>query len=246
MIVVLFAAFPQELKQIRKMIRSVSRERRLRCDVIPVQTGVGVQSAEVAFDCVFRNSRPDLVLSVGFGGALYEGAGIGDIVWSSKARLLDDVPGCEMDFKNVIPDSEIGRRLGQKLNEVVSAREGNIVTLAAMMPKAKIRKMIPGGLMHPVCDMETFYLARLSHQHRVPFLALRAISDDLDEDIPPELFGVTDENGLYRVARALGLLLAKPALIPASVKLGINAARASKSLGDAVGALVKVLSKQVG
>ncbi len=250
----LFAAFPQELKHIRKnrpsaqnpVNRPFPLERELHppCDVIAVQTGIGAANAETAFRHVLQERRPDIVLSAGFGGALYENAGIGDIVWSSRSFLIRGDRTREREHlpEDVVPDSALGRQIGDKLNERIAAREGGIVTLSEMMTKSKIKKMIPGDLPFPVCDMETFYFAKLSHQNRVPFLALRSITDRLDEDIPPELIAVTDKTGHYRFSQAFGLLLSKPTLIPVSIKLGRNAARASKNLGKAVDSLVEILS----
>jgi adenosylhomocysteine nucleosidase len=253
MIVAIFAAFPQELKHIRNRAATQNPggrpfpsqgKQHPACDIIAVQTGVGSKNTETAFLRVLRERRPDFVLSAGFGGALYEHAGIGDIVWSSHAFLLrgDKRKQYEHLVEDAIPDSDLGRRIGEKLRDRTTAREGSIVTLPDMMTKANIKNMISGDLPFPVCDMETFYLARLSHQNRVPFLALRSITDRLEEDVPPELLAVTDGTGRYRFSRAFGLLLAKPTLIPASVRLGRNAARASKSLGKAVDSLIEILS----
>jgi adenosylhomocysteine nucleosidase len=254
MIAALFAAFPQELKHIRKNHPSAQNadnrplplqgKQHPPCDIITVQTGIGAANAETAFRCVLQERRPDIVVSAGFGGALYEDAEIGDIVWAFSSFLIrvDRTPQLEHLPEDTVPESALGRRLREELCEKTAAREGSIVTLSGMMTKSKIKKMIPGDIPFPVCDMETFYLAKLSHQNRVPFLAVRAITDRLDEDIPPELLAVTDGTGRYRFSRALGLLLAKPQLIPASVKLGRNAARASKNLGKAVDSLVEILS----
>jgi adenosylhomocysteine nucleosidase len=253
MIVALFAAFPQELKHIRKN-RPSEQTSELRpfllqgkqhppCDVITVQTGVGAANAETAFRYVLQDCSPDIVLSVGFGGALYEDAEIGDIVWSFHSFLIrgDRIGQNEYLSEDDAPDSAFVRQIGEKLRERTAAKEGRIVTLSEMMPKSNIRKRIPDDLPFPVCDMETFYLARLSHQNRVPFLAVRSITDRQDEDIPPELLAVTDRTGQYHFLRAFGLLLAKPKLIPASIKLGRNAARASKNLGMAVDSLMEIL-----
>jgi len=254
MIVALFAAFPQELKHIHKNRSSVQNmdgeafpfqgKRHPSCEIVAIQTGMGAANIETAFWRVLKERRPDIVLSAGFGGALYEDAGIGDIVWSSRSLLIggDRTERLEHVREDAVPDSPFIRRIGEKLSEKTAAAEGIIVTLSEMMAKAKIRKLIPVSLPFPVCDMETYYLAKLSHQNRIPFIALRSITDRLGEDVPQGLHAVTDEKGQYRFLRALGLLLAKPKLVPASIKLGRNAARASKNLGKAVNSLAEILS----
>ncbi len=254
MIAVIFAAFPQELKHIFKNCLSAQDSEdppfplqgkpHPPCVIIAVQTGMGAANVETAFRRILQNRRPDIVLSVGFSGALYEDAGIGDIVWSSSSLLFrgGSMQKHEYSPEHTIADSDLGRRIGEKLSERIDAREGSIVTLTEMMTKSRIKKMIPGDLPFPVCDLETFYLAKLSYQNRMPFLAVRSITDRLNEEIPQELFAVTDRTGRYRFSRAITLLLAKPKLIPASIRLGRNAALASKNLGRAVDSLTEILS----
>ncbi len=254
MIAALFAAVPQELRHIHKYGPSAQSPEACpfplqgkpdpACYIITVQTGMGAANTEIAFRRVFQELRPDIVLSVGFGGALYENAEIGDIVWSSRALLMrgDRTPHHEHTAEDAVPGSDLGRQIGEKLRETTAAREGSIVTLPELMIKSKIKKMIPCDLPFPVCDMETFYLARLSHQNGVPFLAVRSITDRLDEDVPREFLAVTDGTGHYRFSRAVSLLLAKPKLIPAAIRLGKNASRASKKLGKALDSLVEILS----
>lgn len=252
MIAAIFAAFPQELKHICKLPATQNPKsfpspslgkHHLTCGIITVQTGMGTMSTETAFRRVFQKNHPDIVLSVGFGGALYEGAQIGDIVWSTRALLFQQERMHQHEHsEDTIYGSDIIRLIKDKLHEKTEAKEGSIVTITEMMTKSKIRAMISDNLPYPVCDMETYYLAKLSNQYRVPFVALRSITDRLDENIPPELLAVTNGIGRYRLSRAIVLLLAKPTLIPASVRLGRSASKASKKLGKAVDILMEILS----
>lgn len=250
----LFSAFPQELKHILRNCPSAQRSRthpfphffkkHLSCNIIAVQTGMNVKRVESAFKYVLEEHRPDVVLSIGFGGALSNGARIGDLFWASRYLLVSEEekkplfayePGTNME-------AAAGEEIFDKLQGKISIKEGSFVTLSEWMTKSKLIKMIPRDIPFPVCDRETFHLAKLSHQSSVPFFAIRSITDRADEDISPEFFTVTDEAGNYRLSRALGLLLSKPRLIPVSVKLGRNSVVASKNLWHAVKALVEVLS----
>jgi nucleoside phosphorylase len=226
MIAAVFAALPQELKHIRKDA------------AVAVQTGMGAASAESSFQNVVRELRPDLVLSVGFGGALYDNAAIGDILWSSGAFYFGDgkeFQPCRSEG-DLFPGREFSRQLGELLQERTGAREGNIFTVREMIPKTDIKRSIPSDMQFPVCDMETYFLAEFAHRHHIPFLALRSISDRLHDNIPAEFLAVANERGQYRFSNAFALLLTKPRLILSGIRLGKNAAKASRSLGDAVNA----------
>ena len=127
MIVALFAAFPQELYHICKTRPSVQQmeggpfpvqgNQHRSCEIVATQTGMGAANVETAFWSVLQERHPDVVLSAGFGGALYENAGIGDIVWSSRSLLIggDRTQRVEHVREDAVPDSTFVRRLGKKL-----------------------------------------------------------------------------------------------------------------------------------
>jgi hypothetical protein len=108
------------------------------------------------------------------------------------------------------------------------------------MKKSEIKKALP-RLPLPVCDMETFPLAKLSMRKGLPFFAIRSITDRADEEIPLELLDVSDESGQYKLSRALRLILSRPKLISEIAKLGRNSRIASNSLWHAVKTLVETL-----
>ena len=115
------------------------------------------------------------------------------------------------------------------------------MTIEQWKTKAELRKILPGHLPFPVCDMETYAVAKLSLKENLPFFGIRSITDRSDEEIPRVLLNVSDESGRYRLGRALSLFLFRPALIPAGITLGMHARTAGKSLWRAVECLMKAL-----
>src|SRR5208282_3958478 len=101
--------------------------------------------------------------------------------------------------------------------------DGTILTLRHRLNKTAIEKDLLQGLPFPVCDMETFPLAKLSMREGLPFFAIRAVTDRGHEDIPEELFGVTDLYGNYNLSHALKIILRNPALILSCIRIGKNA-----------------------
>jgi len=134
------------------------------------------------------------------------------------------------------------KKILAELHQMISIQEGSFVTLSEWVPKSRLMQADLQGIPFPVCDRETFYLAQWSQGSRLPFIAVRAVTDRADEDIPRELFQVTDETGHYSLLRALGILIAKPSLIFRSIKLGRNSARASRNLCQAVNALLEIFN----
>ena len=249
-----FAAFPQELSRAIGRLRakkesfgapfSIAMAKVSSSVVIFVESGIGIGNAQEAFSYVLKEHSPDFILSAGFGGALFEGSSIGDLMWASQFFLIPG-PG---DRGSAPPSSQWqGFRAGPEAREVSSAisgrvpmSEGSVLTLTKWITKAEIMKVLPAGIPPGVCDMETHYLARLSAERGLPFFAVRSITDLAGEEIPRELFETTDKAGRYRLSRSLATILSNPHLMPDVVRLGINSHIASKKICLLVEALAEM------
>ncbi len=254
----LFVAFPQELRQIvrrfgikeryRKGAFGVVVSRHRSVDIIMIESGMGERNAEESFSYVISQYHPDLILSVGFGGALYPGAAAGDLVWASRIFLVP-----RSADKEGVPPSDSWQQLLAwegaagifiRLSRRLPVREGSILTLSNWGKKSKLIGSVPRALPLPVSDMETFFVARFSSEAKLPFLAVRAITDNAAEEIPRELLEVTDEDGMYKLSRALGVVISRPKLFPAIVRLGRNSHVASRNLSRLIEALAVMLEEE--
>lgn len=240
----IFSAFPQELRCSLQGLRAervlgghpfhIFLAQRSSSEIFLIQTGIGLQNSEDALKFILQEHRPDFVLSIGFGGALYSGAEIGELIWASRGLLVNDGVTETIDLSD-------GKEIAGRLAETIAIREGSVLTLGRRMAKSEIKSEYYQGLPSPVCDMETFPLARISVEKGIQFFAIRCITDRADEDIPPALYNVVDESGHYRFSRALALLFRNPWLVPASAKLGRNSMIASRNLWSAVRHIIDAL-----
>jgi len=253
----LFSAFPQELICIRRNLRaekirsspfatwsacSASKE------IIMVLSGMGAVNSEAAWNYAVGTYRPDYIISAGFGGALYEGAGIGDVIAASSVMLYPDIAeATSADSRRKCPmDVPGAKEVIGRMNGDVAVHEGSFLTFSQRMDKTTVDQKLLGGLSFPVCDMETFSLATLSLAGGLPFFALRAITDLVHEEIPRELFGVTDTYGKFNLIHALYIILSKPGLMPVFIRMGRNARTASQKLSMAIESLLRVLEGNIG
>ena len=202
-------------------------------EILMVQAGMGFRSAETALRYVLKEYNPDFIASIGFGGALYRGAAAGDLIWPSKVFFISD----KVEDTLELPDAG---KISDRLSGKVIAHEGTVFTLQRWMKKSEIKGIIP-ELPLPVCDMETFPLAKLSVLQGLPFFAVRSITDTADEEIPHEFLTVSDKSGKYMLSRSLKLLLSKPKLIRKAARLGMTSRIAARNLSHAVRALVEIL-----
>ncbi len=239
--IAILAAFPHELRYI---IRGLCTRRSVAGnsfpvfpgefqthDILAVQTGMGMRNAESALECVIGEFNPGLVLSVGFGGAIYPGARLGDLVWATSVSLLSgetlqtvDIPGA--------------RRLAGRLSDKIEVRMGQVVTLDDWMKKSDVRRIFQDRLQHAICDLETYPLARLSLERRLPFIAVRAVTDTEDEEIPEQLLDTANKSGQYSLSRALRIVFSHPGLIPDAFKLWRASGMASRNLYSLVKSLI--------
>ena len=197
-------------------------------------TGMGRENAEKAVKYIVKEYSPDFALSIGFGGALYGGAVIGEIVWGSRVLLIQE------DITETLELSHAVDTIGE-LPSNLAIREGSILTLEKWMKKTDIKKILSDEFSLPVCDMETFFLAKCAIEKGLPFLAIRSVTDLIDEEIPREFLSVTDEYGRYRFSRALTLILGKPRLLKDIVKIGRNSRVASNNLWRATRSIIETL-----
>ncbi|MGD0885531.1 MAG: hypothetical protein ABSA46_11800 [Thermodesulfovibrionales bacterium] len=242
--IAVFSAFPQELRLIAKNFGATQPSRkcsftifsaRFAChEILLVQIGIGPRNAESAINYIVKEFSPNYVVSVGFGGALYEGAVIGELTWAPRVLSLKESGMETLE----IPDA--GTTAG-RLTGKISLHEKCVLTLDRWMTKSEIKKILPVGVSPTVCDMETFPLAKFSIQRGLPFFSIRSITDRAHEEVPQELLAVCDESGHYSLLCAFRLIGRKPELIPSIIRLGRNSYRASKNLSLAVRSLIEIL-----
>ncbi|MFO0754582.1 MAG: hypothetical protein U0411_14810 [Thermodesulfovibrionales bacterium] len=251
--VALFAAFPHEARHIVRGLRPqlksrhpclwrTARHRSLEIDL--VLTGMGTLRARKALRHYLTGETPDLVVSAGFCGALSEGAAVGDLIQGARVLLCQEQGGRAVlpEGRQLVLDTSSAPCDSALQSGIQGSSGGCIITLQQKMRKEEVKKIVTYDMVSPVCDMETFPLALLSQQRGIPFLALRAVTDLHDEDIPPDLFRTADEAGNYRTLRALRLLTLQPGLIPSALRLGRASSLAAKNLWRGFREILETLS----
>ncbi len=98
------------------------------------------------------------------------------------------------------------------------------------------------GATADAVEMESFDVLRAAESRGVRSLAVRAISDLADEELP--VFGrpVINADGSVRLGRVLSHVAAHPADVPKLVRLGRQSRQASESLCEFLDGLVEALS----
>lgn len=201
-----------------------------------VESGMGRANAAAATAAMIESARPDMVLSVGFCGALTPGVSVGELVIARRQlSFSSDTLSAEPD-----PDSAITRSLLHELN-AGSCRSGSFITTEVFTNKNEICAHIPDKLDTPVLEMESAAVARACRSARVPVAALRVVSDSFDEDPATAVTRLFNDNFTMNGLRAGVALLRNPGLIPQLLKLAGNAGKAGDSLANALALILEKL-----
>lgn len=181
-----------------------------RHDVIVMQCGIGKVNAAIGTLILVNSFLPDFVINSGVAGGA-----------DSSVNVMDVVAGARVAYHDVWcgPESELGQVQGlplyfqgaERLLDLVPDREGIhkglicsgdqfIDTIEAVN---RIKGNFPDAL---AVDMESGAIAQVCHLSKVPFLALRVISDspgashdntrqylDFWNDAPQETFNMVKD-----------------------------------------------------
>jgi adenosylhomocysteine nucleosidase len=79
-------------------------------------------------------------------------------------------------------------------------------------------------------EMESFQILAEAHRHGVPAVAIRAVSDSVDRDMPLDFNRAIGKNGEIGMLRALQQVVAAPSRLPQLVRFGFESARAARKL----------------
>ena len=152
-----------------------------RHDVIAMQCGIGKVNAAIGTLTLVNSFLPDFVINSGVAGGADQSISVMDVVagarvayhdvWCGPESELGQVQGLPLYFEgakrllNIVPDRE-GIHKG-----LICSGDQFIDTLDAV---SRIKGNFPEAL---AVDMESGAIAQVCHLNKVPFLALRVISD---------------------------------------------------------------------
>ncbi|MBX3443654.1 MAG: 5'-methylthioadenosine nucleosidase [Planctomyces sp.] len=161
-----------------------------------VETGPGLSLAERGTLALLDAHSPDWVISAGFSGALVPELQRGDIVVADRVR---DWQARELAFDLTYPaEPERGIHCGR------------LLTMDRIVRTIEEKQRLAGETGCLAVDMESFAVADVCRRQGRRFLAIRSISDDLTEDLPPEAIAIFATRGVRRLGAVAGSLWKRP------------------------------------
>lgn len=200
------------------------------------ELGIGHAAADNLHD-ILKSRRPQILLSIGFGGALLEGMRTGDVVVSTEAASVQ-LPTQRISMHPELTDEAMSALAATGM----TVTKGSTLTVAEPLMSG-VDKQRHGALTGAsVVDMETFWIAQEADRAGVPLLSVRAVIDEMLHDLPDVIARITADGGQREWYHALRSLK-NPANVGALLPLAARSRKAVAALRSVVDVLIPVLTK---
>jgi len=216
--VAIIAAFPGELKPLVRGWPHSSRngidfwaQRNEEEEWIAACGGAGQDAATRAFAALEDGGPIDLVLSVGWAGAL-----------SSEIE-----PGSAYNVAGVIDV-----RTGERFYCEAGAGEWWLVTSPMVADEAEKRRLA-SSYKASLVDMEAAALGRLAQMRGISFYCFKGVSDGFEERLP-DLNRFLGADGRFHLAAMILFSIVRPWYWPSLLRMGENSSKAAQAMRRAL------------
>ncbi len=189
-----------------------------------VLTGAGPNPAAAAISQAMQGGPDaiDFCISSGLAGALRPEYRIGQVLAAREVRSGSIEPAERGD---TLPSSEA---LLSFASECGATPVEKFHTAGRVIGKADEKKYL--GETADAVEMESYVILGEARRRGVPAIAVRAISDSADEDLPFDMTGVFTAEGRISMPLVLAQVAKHPGSITAVMKLGQSAKSAATEL----------------
>lgn len=209
----------------------------LRARVKTARGGLGWDMAEKAAKELAATPGIALLCSTGFSGGLVDGLEPGALCMAE--RLLP-LPPTTASFASNKIDLPMATNVAAyaaaqaALNAAgLAFRPGLAVTVREPVLKAQEKRFLGMQLKAETVDMESAAVAVAARAASLPSLVMRAISDTVNDDLPPEIAGFLDQSGQLKMGTVAKFAFKNTANVGLLMKLKANADKAAATLTTA-------------
>lgn len=190
--------------------------------IILVVGGMGQKRAISSTRFLLEEFHPEVVLSIGFCGALDRSLKAAEVV-KAKELLSWKGPGRLAPGPNIEDEG-----LPLVLKEVT------IVSCLELASKKILSQELKGSSFPCTVDLESSFVAEEVKKEKVGFLAIKAISDEMELDPAPRVSKWLDPELQIRLHKVLWSFLTNPFDLLEAWRLFVRSRAASVNLGEAL------------
>jgi adenosylhomocysteine nucleosidase len=242
-LILLFYAFAHEIAPFKRRLRNraplaIGGLQGFRATIAGkefavVGHGIGhrraTETARHVFDLM---SEAELVIGTGVVGALSTGLKPGDLVLSDRIMMM--LADGRAD-EQAVSDEHV-RAAGRSLAMAgIEYSTGAILTSHRVLATGAEKRRAKESTGAIAVDMETAAIAAEAAARGIPFIAIRAVLDEVDDEVVGA--EMADEDGNVRPMAATSYLIRNPATMLKLPRMMRNLSRATASIADALEAI---------
>jgi adenosylhomocysteine nucleosidase len=203
-----------------------------------LRIGVGGQNADRGTTLLFQSGLAVCaVIVAGFAGGLAGNMRAGSVV---VAERVSDTQS-QQDYR---AGTELLRAAsGIQLPDILVYR-GLLATTSSVLVRAAEKQEFARKTGAIAVDMESAAAAAVATKYGVPWLAVRVITDGVNDDLPLDFNALANPDGSVNRGRIVASTLLHPWKIPALLRLGMRSSLAARNLAAFLHALLLQIDNQ--
>ena len=202
-----------------------------RADVDFVVTGMGMENAKRVTEAVITPDHKACI-GAGFAGALKPTLKVGDVLVARAVRVLGKSKTLECSRNLFMAAYE---------NQAIEAKM--FLTTDHVIGTTDERKRL--SPFAEAVDMESYTILAEAARCGVPAVAIRAISDTADFDMPYDFERARDAHGQIRAMGVFSQVLRRPGGLPSLLKLSRDTRFAARRLADFLDAFAGTMADRL-
>jgi adenosylhomocysteine nucleosidase len=213
-------ALPEELKTLTSQRIEKGRSGFIGDNLLVARAGTGISNAQAAAEQLVEQGATRLV-SWGCAGALDDRLKPGDLVLADKLIAQDRSELCI----NVNWHGHCVKHLTQDLPVIT----GYVIESAHIVSDSQEKHQLHTATGALAVDMESIAIAKVALSNALPFIAIRAIVDPANMDLPKAIAYAANDEGDIQLMRLLAFIARHPSELSGLVRLGFafNAAQST-------------------
>jgi adenosylhomocysteine nucleosidase len=191
-----------------------------------VQSGIGDQRAAAAARLLVRRFTPQALVSFGFAGGLLPGMAPGTLIIGAQLVRAMGSRHTPVDADHTLVEQFVAATRGTGL----LVRQGRMITtphpVADTLSKAELAHKSGACAV----DMETAGIAEVAREAGLPWVAVRAVVDTAEENLPAACLHTLRTDGRVALGPLVRTLCRSPRLWPQFFQFGCRAKAARQRL----------------
>ena len=192
-------------------------------------TGIGSDVARASATTIIWGGDVDICISSGLAGALRPQYLVGDVVVAHEVMAVSGNGGVECDAQLL----KLAIQCGAKEVQTMHSVDHVVVSAAGKKDLAKAADVV---------DMESCDILFEARAFGGRVIAIRAISDSSEEDMPIDFNRVVTEEGGVSIPRVLAEVVKRPGALPSLVRFGRQSRASAEKLAEVLERYVECLA----